>query len=428
MIMQKQNSILLFLLLNTLALTVFGQSTFIANLFDTTQSGTGTYYGGTTGGNCGYGTLIPSFVNSIRQVAIATTDYVGDNQSEGCGMCLQMQGTGTGSGANPVSETPFIAFVSDQCPSCGANGIDIALPGDGAWGITWIAVPCPVGSSTIQYQLQGSNPYYLKLQVIGSRIPITGVEFVIGGVNYPATRTQDNFWLNPSNAPTPFVFPLEVLLTAYNGATLKDTILTDDSFTSSVLLSGLGVQFPGTTPTIVPTNSAKTPPIPTPTPIPTPIHTPIPTPTPPTPIHTPIPTPTPVSTTGLTCGDTNCNINEYWVEFQTPTSFTGTAPSTASVLCSGTTNVPCTWYADGNKYQCKPSAACSDPIPIFQGKQCPFPTVQAVTSDQTASEGGLSLSVGAIVGIVVGCAVLVVSLIVIVIRVVKKRNPTEEFV
>jgi hypothetical protein len=46
--------------------------------------------------------------------------------------------------------------------------------------------------------------------------------------------------------------------------------------------------------------------------------------------------------------------------------------------------------------------------------------------DQTA-EGGLSLSIGAVAGIAVGCVVLVVGLIVIVI-VVKKRTPTEEHV
>jgi hypothetical protein len=90
--------------------------------------------------------------------------------------------------------------------------------------------------------------------------------------------------------------------------------------------------------------------------------------------------------------------------------------------------VSCTWYAAGTKYQCSPSAECLNPIPIFQGQQCPFPTPQALTADQIAlSDGGLSLSTAAIAGIAVGCIVLVVGLIVIVI-VVKKRTHPEEHV
>jgi len=90
--------------------------------------------------------------------------------------------------------------------------------------------------------------------------------------------------------------------------------------------------------------------------------------------------------------------------------------------------VSCTW-AYGVKYQCNPgSTTCSNPIPIWQGQECPYATPQADSADQTASsDGGLSLSVAAIAGIAVGCVVLVVGLIVIVI-VVKKRTHTEEYV
>jgi len=91
--------------------------------------------------------------------------------------------------------------------------------------------------------------------------------------------------------------------------------------------------------------------------------------------------------------------------------------------------VPCTWYAPGSKYQCSPSSACLNPIPIWQGKQCPYPTPQALTADQSAtSDGGLtSLPTAAIAGIVAGSVALVVGLIVTVI-VVKKRTHREELV
>jgi hypothetical protein len=64
---------------------------------------------------------------------------------------------------------------------------------------------------------------------------------------------------------------------------------------------------------------------------------------------------------------------------------------------------------------------------MWQGAQCPYPTAQALSSDQTASTVALSLSTAAIAGIAVGCVVLVVGLIVIVVL-VKRTHPTEEYV
>jgi len=422
-----------FLLSVLFAFQVFGQtSSFISNLFATTQTGTGTYYGATTGGNCGYTTLIPSFVSSLTQVAIQSSDYAGNNLSEGCGMCIQMKGTGSGSGASPISTTPFIAFVQDQCPSCNTNGVDIALSGDGAWGITWIAVPCPVGSTKISYQLQGSNTFYLKLQVIGASIPVTGLSFVIGGKSYPATRTQDNFWLS-SGAPTPFTFPMTVTLTAYNGVQLTDAVQTNGGFTSAVSLSGTGVQFStSTTPTTptTPTKPPTTPTIPpttptTPTKPPTAPTTPTKPPTAPTTPTTPTKPPTAPAPGGITCGNTGCTINSYWVEYTVPTSFTGTPPATAAVLC-GTTTVTCNWYAAGSKYQCAPTAACTAPIPIFQNQQCPFSTPVAETTGQVAATGSNTLGTGEIIGIVFGVVLAVAITVGVIIKI--RARKTEEYV
>jgi hypothetical protein len=140
-----------------------------------------------------------------------------------------------------------------------------------------------------------------------------------------------------------------------------------------------------------------------------------------------VPVPTPVSAT--TCGLSGCTINANWVEFTPYASFTGTPPSTASVLCSTsspTFTVSCTW-AYGVKYQCNPGAtACYTPIPIFEGVHCPYPTPQALETDQTASDG-ITLSTAAIAGIAAGCVVVVVGLLVVIVILVK-RKPTEEYV
>jgi len=145
---------------------------------------------------------------------------------------------------------------------------------------------------------------------------------------------------------------------------------------------------------------------------------------------TPPPPPAPVPANS--CGTSGCTITTTWVEFTQPTSFTGTAPSTASVICTtssgSSVTVACTWFSAGSKYQCNPSPnLCNNPIPVFQGKNCPYPTPQALTSDQTASSAGLALSTPAIAGIAAGCVVLAVGLIVAVVIIVK-RKPTEEYV
>ena len=54
----------------------------------------------------------------------------------GCGMCLELTGTGVGSGGNPVTGV-YHVFVNNQCPECEFGHLDVALPGDGLWDITW---------------------------------------------------------------------------------------------------------------------------------------------------------------------------------------------------------------------------------------------------------------------------------------------------
>jgi expansin (peptidoglycan-binding protein) len=206
----------------TLLSTIFAADLLTA--FSTKQTGDGTYYGGTTGGNCGYGTLIPSFASSLTLVAMNKDQYIGASQSQGCGMCVSMRGTGSGSGANPVSTSYFTAFVTDQCPECLTGSIDIGKSGDGRWGVEWTAVNCPVGSETLRYKFEGSNDWYLKVQVVGGRIPISSVEFNVGGNYYLASRTQDNFWESTGSMPKPFSWPLTVRITPISGSAVIDAI------------------------------------------------------------------------------------------------------------------------------------------------------------------------------------------------------------
>ena len=56
---------------------------------------------------------------------------------------------------------------------CAPGALDQASEGDGRWGIAWTPVQCPVGTghntTHFFYSFQGSNPWYLKLQIANAR-------------------------------------------------------------------------------------------------------------------------------------------------------------------------------------------------------------------------------------------------------------------
>lgn len=50
--------------------------------------------------------------------------------------------------------------------------MDLYINGDGRWKISFVAVDCPSvagEAGNIQFRFQGSNPWYIKLQVRNSK-------------------------------------------------------------------------------------------------------------------------------------------------------------------------------------------------------------------------------------------------------------------
>ena len=45
----------------------------------------------------------------------------------------------------------------------------MAENGDGRWDVQIQALQCPVGNLKLEYKFQGSNPWYLKIQVRNAR-------------------------------------------------------------------------------------------------------------------------------------------------------------------------------------------------------------------------------------------------------------------
>jgi len=221
--------------------------------FTQPQTGDGTYYGGNiAGGACSLYPL-PSFANPGGSLSTNQVNLIALNEGQfagslSCGMCLQMSGTGTGSGANPIGQNIY-AVVTDICPGCPSGLIDLGYTGDGKWGITWKAVDCPTIGG-LQYMFQGSNPYYIKLQVRNHKIPVQSVEFKTPTGTYVAgQRSSDNFFIMSSGYPFPLTIsvtnPLELRITSINGEVITDAITSLESNNNVVLNGKNNIQFVG---------------------------------------------------------------------------------------------------------------------------------------------------------------------------------------
>lgn len=171
-----------------------------AAFFGTRHAGDGTYYGRTNQGHCSL-TPRPAQYAGMTGVAVSTATYAGSSL---CGACIRLTGSGRGSGANPITGTR-LAYVMDECPSCGGRGdVDLAAPGDGRWAVSWNIVPCPTPGRRAGFLLQGSNRYYVKVQVRNTAAPAASV--TVNGVR--AARVVDNFWVARSAGG--FRLPLRV--------------------------------------------------------------------------------------------------------------------------------------------------------------------------------------------------------------------------
>ncbi|XP_059142651.1 expansin-YoaJ-like [Physella acuta] len=194
----------------------------VLNIFNNDFSGDGTYYGEGTGGTCQYSTPLPPAATDPKIGALVALNRPQFLDSLTCGMCLRVTGSGNGLGNSPITGS-FIVFVKDLCPECKEGDVDLALNGDGRWDVTIRAVQCPVGASTIQYTFQGSNPWYLKLQIRNARIPITGVQVRRSDQWVTMNHSADGYWILSDGVPMPDG-QFDIRLTAANGQDLYDAV------------------------------------------------------------------------------------------------------------------------------------------------------------------------------------------------------------
>jgi len=194
------------------------------------MNGRATWHGPSvlTNGKCSlWGSQLPTFDN-VRPVAINAAQYFG---SLACGTCLEVTGTGEGSGSDPVTGT-FIAYLTDECTGCAENSIDLNEDLDGNWGITWRAVPCPV-TAGIRFQWVASTAWWMKIQVRNSRYPVETFSVKQGEDWVRLVRTPDNyFYTIGSGLVTPYQFPLTVKLCDIFGDCIEESLALNDNMQS----------------------------------------------------------------------------------------------------------------------------------------------------------------------------------------------------
>jgi len=205
--------------------------------------GDGTYYGPYPVGRgaCTLDPLSPMATQPgwIRVAAGPATFQ----RSLGCGMCLEITGTGTGSGNDPIVGKRKAVIVDYCAAGCGDNGMDFFIRGDGRWKISHVAIDCPTipgSNGNVQLRFQGSNPWYIKLQARNTKVPTAGIEVLVNGKYHCLTRVNDNFFVGMGLGK--FSVPLRVRLTAITGEQIDATIpeiRNDVSFPSGLQFSGI---------------------------------------------------------------------------------------------------------------------------------------------------------------------------------------------
>ncbi|XP_029211694.2 uncharacterized protein LOC114975679 [Acropora millepora] len=215
----------------------------IYNGYKRREYGDGTYYGNypIARGACTLDPLSPMATQPGWILVAAGPKTF--QKSLGCGMCLEIQGSGQGSGNNPILGKRRAVIVDYCAAGCGNNGMDFFIPGDGRWTISYVAVDCPTlpgRHGKIHLRFQGSNTWYIKLQARNTKVPTAGIEVLVRGKYHCLTRVNDNFFVGMGLGR--LSVPLRFRLTAITGEQLHASvpaIKNDVSFASEVQYQGI---------------------------------------------------------------------------------------------------------------------------------------------------------------------------------------------
>ena len=79
-----------------------------------------------------------------------------------------------------------------------SGGMDLFKLGDGRWDISFVAIDCPTvpgEEGNIQLRFQGSNPWYIKLQVRNAKlVSSTGKNHIMSFTSYKDSKLVIGFF------------------------------------------------------------------------------------------------------------------------------------------------------------------------------------------------------------------------------------------
>lgn len=178
--------------------------------------GVATFYDADGTGNCGFDATADLMVT-----AVADPDWAG---SLHCGRCLEVWGP----------EATIVVRVVDRCPECPTGHLDlsaeafdaIADPLLGIVPIAFRSVPCPVAGNLSVRQQEGSNPWWLSIQVRDHRHAVASVELRETGATtwQPMPRADYNYFVAQTGG-SGFQFPLDLRLTDIHGHVVVESDL-----------------------------------------------------------------------------------------------------------------------------------------------------------------------------------------------------------
>ena len=175
------------------------------------ESGDGTYYAADGTGNCSF----DASPDDLMVAAMNGADYA---NAAWCGACLEVS-HGT---------TSIVVRVVDQCPGCQHGDLDLseqafamlAPTSAGRIPITWHEVACPV-TGPVQYRFkEGSNAYWIAIQLRDHRYPISKLEARTGaGAWTEIARADYNYFVDASGLGTG---PVALRVTDTRGHAIED--------------------------------------------------------------------------------------------------------------------------------------------------------------------------------------------------------------
>jgi expansin (peptidoglycan-binding protein) len=117
--------------------------------------------------------------------------------------------------------------LSDQCPGCGTNHLDLfpdafaklAEPSKGIIDVTWSVVDCGITSPITLKNKEGTSKYWFAMQVVNSNVAVSKLEVSTNGGStwQPTTRTEYNYFQNASGFGTDTV---DVKITSTKGKSI----------------------------------------------------------------------------------------------------------------------------------------------------------------------------------------------------------------